>query len=52
MEQIIIVRGFQESEDMNGLRYLEFIGDGDSSVFAKIQEKVSYGRMVSMESKL
>lgn len=32
MEADILVEGFQRSQEMHGLRYLSFIGDGDSSV--------------------
>lgn len=46
MESDIIVDGFNESEAAYGLRYLRFVGDGDSSVFCKIQEKVNYGSQV------
>lgn len=46
MEAEIIVEGFSRSIDIHGLRYLEFIGDGDSSVFARLRERVSYGRKI------
>lgn len=46
MESEIIVEGFQKSQELHKLRYLSFIGDGDSSVFAKLKEKVSYGNMI------
>lgn len=46
MEQAIIVQGFLASEEMHGLRFKFMIGDGDSSVFARIQRKVPYGRQV------
>lgn len=47
MEADIIVDGFCSSESSHGVRYKYFIADGDSSVFAKIQEKVPYGKDVS-----
>jgi hypothetical protein len=40
MEADIIVEGFQEAEVKHNLRYLYVIADGDSSVYAKIQEEV------------
>ena len=33
METDIIVQGFCESEHVHGVRYIRFIGDGDSSVY-------------------
>lgn len=46
MEASIIVEGFNCSEEMHGLKYLEFIADGDSSVYYQIQQKVIYGSQV------
>ena len=47
MEADIIVEGFQNAEKQHGLRYINVVADGDSSVFAKIQEKVPvWGRRV------
>uniref|UniRef100_A0A2A4IWF1 Uncharacterized protein n=1 Tax=Heliothis virescens TaxID=7102 RepID=A0A2A4IWF1_HELVI len=46
MESEIIVEGFQKSIEQHQLRYLSFIGDGDSSVFASLKEKVSYGNKI------
>lgn len=46
MEQDIIVEGFRQSLEQHGLIYKYYIGDGDSSVYARIVEKVSYGRDV------
>jgi hypothetical protein len=40
MECDIILEGFQEAEAKHGLRYLRIIGDGDSSVYATIQQQV------------
>ena len=34
MENDIIVEGFSKAEEMNGLCYTTFIGDGDRSVHA------------------
>ncbi|CAG9814671.1 unnamed protein product [Phaedon cochleariae] len=42
----MVVDGFNQSEEMHGVRYLKFIGDGDSSVFSKIQHSVRYGKEV------
>ncbi|KAF5284973.1 hypothetical protein FQR65_LT13362 [Abscondita terminalis] len=46
MEQDIIVQGFNESVQNHGVRYKYVVGDGDSSVYARIVEFVSYGRSV------
>lgn len=43
METDIVVQGFQSSEEMHGLQYLLYIGDGDSSVFANLRKNVTYG---------
>ena len=40
MEPDFIVEGFLLAEKKHGVRFMWFIGDGDSSVFASIQEKV------------
>ena len=40
MESDIILEGFLEAENKHGLRYMRLVGDGDSSVFAKIREEV------------
>lgn len=46
MESDMVVEGFSLSEEMHQLRYLQFIADGDSSVFYKIKQKVTYGNDV------
>lgn len=46
MEQNIIVEGFRQSIEQHGLIYKYYIGDGDSSVYTRIVEQVSYGRDV------
>ena len=46
METAILVEGFQNSVEMHGVRYLLFVGDGDSSVFSQLREKVSYGKLI------
>ena len=43
MESDIIAQGFQLSEQMHGVRYLWFIGDGDSSVYHAVVTNISYG---------
>lgn len=40
METDIIVEGFQKAESQHGVRYLCFVGDGDSSVYADLVAKV------------
>ena len=45
METDIIVEGFKVAEKMHGIRYLRFVGDGDSSVYPSLFEKVpDYGQ--------
>ncbi|XP_049881815.1 uncharacterized protein LOC126377858 isoform X1 [Pectinophora gossypiella] len=46
MEADILVEGFERSQEMHGVKYLIFIGDGDSSVYAQLREKVSYGTQI------
>lgn len=47
MEADIVVEGFKKSEEMHGLQYLSFIGDGDSSVYANLRKNVSYGQKIT-----
>lgn len=42
MESDIIVEGFNNSIHMHKLRYTKFIGDGDSNVYAKLKDQISY----------
>nr|XP_022904792.1 uncharacterized protein LOC111416906 isoform X2 [Onthophagus taurus] len=46
MEADIVVEGFNQSIAMHGVKYLKFVADGDSSVFYRIQQTVSYGGQV------
>ena len=47
METDIIVAGFCESERVHGVRYLHFIGDGDSSVYPTLIQSVpGYGHAI------
>ena len=46
METDIILKGFLHSEEQHGLRYTEFIGDGDSSVFPALISGVPYGHYI------
>ncbi|XP_021375757.1 uncharacterized protein LOC110464719 [Mizuhopecten yessoensis] len=47
MEADIILDGFLNAEKLYGLRYMRMIADGDSSVFARIQQSVPiWGRHV------
>jgi len=43
MEADIILEGFEKAYDQHGLRYMEYIGDGDSSVQPKLVEKLPWG---------
>ncbi|VDI57174.1 Hypothetical predicted protein [Mytilus galloprovincialis] len=48
MESDILVEGFKQAEKVHGLRYMQLIADGDSSVYAKIQEEVPvWGKFVT-----
>ncbi|XP_076081060.1 uncharacterized protein LOC143051967 [Mytilus galloprovincialis] len=50
MESDVILQGFLEAEKKHGVRYMRIVGDGDSSVFAKIREEVpGWGRSVKKE---
>lgn len=40
METDIILQGFQRAEHDHGVRYMRFIGDGDSSVYPTLQAQV------------
>ena len=46
MEADILVEGFRMSETTHGVRYVEVIGDGDSSVLAAIRSQVMWGPYV------
>lgn len=47
MEADIITEGFCFLEKNHALRLKTFIADGDSSVYAKLIEKVPYGRKIN-----
>ena len=49
METDILVEGFRISEEMHGLQYLRYIGDGDSSVFYRLKQSVPYGSFIEKE---
>lgn len=49
MEPDIITEGFLHSEEMHGVRYMRFIGDGDSSVFHNVATLVPHGKYVKKE---
>ena len=40
MESDIIVEGFKLAEQQHGVRYTKFIGDGDSSALARLQQDI------------
>ena len=47
MEPNIILEGFQQAERIHGVRYMRFIGDGDSSVYSTLIQGVSgWGRHI------
>lgn len=41
-----MVEGFRSSENMHGIRFLKFIADGDASTYARLKERVPYGRRI------
>ena len=50
MEGDIVLEGFLQAEFKHGLRYMRVIGDGDSSVFSRIEQEVpGWGRDVTKE---
>lgn len=50
MEADIVLEGFKQAESKHGLRYIRVVGDGDSSVYARIREEVpGWGRYVEKE---
>ena len=46
METDIILKGFLQSEEQHGLRYTQFIGDGDSSVYPALVSDVPYDNFI------
>lgn len=42
MEASIIVEGFKLSEEIYGVRYAKFIGDGDSNVYKQLLQQRPY----------
>ncbi|VDI47752.1 Hypothetical predicted protein [Mytilus galloprovincialis] len=51
MESDVILQEFQKAEKKHGVRYMRVVGDGDSSVFAKIREEVpGWGRSAKNQS--
>ena len=48
MESDIILDGFMQAEKMHGLRYMRFVGDGDSLVYPTLLDNVPvWGRDIS-----
>ena len=48
MESDIILEGFKQAESKHGVRYLRFIGDGDSSVYPTLIQYVPvWGRFIT-----
>ncbi|KAK9685426.1 hypothetical protein QE152_g38052 [Popillia japonica] len=43
MEADILVEGFNKSIEMHNLKHATFVGDGDSNVYCKLKERVTYG---------
>lgn len=46
METSAILEGFQEAEKLHGVRYTQFIGDGDSAVYPTLLQEVPWGRSI------
>ena len=36
----IVVEGFRQAESTHGVRYMHFVGDGDSSILTSIHQRV------------
>ncbi|VDI64653.1 Hypothetical predicted protein [Mytilus galloprovincialis] len=51
MESDILVEGFKQAEKVHGLRYMQLIADGDSSVYAKFRKKYPFGFLVNTSKK-
>ena len=49
MESDGIVEIYERSIEKHGLRYLPFIGDGDSSSFSTVEKLMPYGPMCIIE---
>lgn len=49
MEAEGAVRIYQRSEEKRKLRYLPFVGDGDSKAYSSVQQAVPYGHAVYIE---
>ena len=47
METDIIVKGFQTCEQQHGVRYISFIGDGDSSVYPSLISSIPWGYAIT-----
>jgi len=50
MDTDILVEGFRISEEMHGLQYLRYIGDGDSSVFYRLKKSVRMTRLLKKKN--
>ena len=47
MEPDIILAGFKQAEAVHGVRYIRFVGDGDSSVYPMLIQNVpGWGRYI------
>ena len=46
MQTDVIVEGFMEAERVHGVLYIYFIGDGDSSVFPTLIQRVPWGHAI------
>jgi hypothetical protein len=47
METDIILEGFVEAKKRNGVRYICFVGDGDSSVYLTLINQVPWGHSIN-----
>ena len=47
MEAHIILEGFRKCEEQHGVRYIEFIGDGDSSVYPTLISSIPWGYAIT-----
>ena len=47
MEPDIILEGFKQAEEVHGVRYKRFVGDGDSSVYPTLIQNIpGWGRYI------
>ena len=48
MESSSVLQMYKRSEEIHGLRYIPFIGDGDCSSFSAVEKEMPYGPLVDI----